>query len=116
MKARSVPSSTHETQLSFIVTFTVSRPLRVNVADALELAAARIKLLPPQAILARLGRRLELLRGGARDMPDRHQTLRHTIAWSYDLLEAGEQTLQVKAAPKGAAAMSLEWVKLTPVL
>ena len=60
---------------------------------AIELAAARIKLLPPQAMLARLGRRLELLRGGARDMPDRHQTLRHAIAWSYDLLEAGEQAL-----------------------
>ena len=59
---------------------------------ALELAAARIKLLSPQAILARLGRRLEFLRG-ARDMPDRHQTLRHAIAWSYDLLEAGEQAL-----------------------
>ena len=60
---------------------------------AIELAAARIKLLPPQAMLARLGRRLELLRGGARDVPDRHQTLRHAIAWSYDLLEAGEQAL-----------------------
>lgn len=60
---------------------------------AIELAAARIKLFPPQAILARLGHRLELLRGGARDMPDRHQTLRHAIAWSYDLLEAGEQVL-----------------------
>jgi predicted ATPase len=60
---------------------------------AIELAAARIKLLPPQAILARLGRRLELLRGGARDMPDRHQTLRHAIAWSYDLLEVAEQAL-----------------------
>ena len=60
---------------------------------AIELAAARIKLLPPQAMLARLGRRLELLRGGARDVPDRHQTLRHAIAWSYDLLEASEQVL-----------------------
>src|SRR5262249_13134958 len=60
---------------------------------AIELAAARIKLFSPQAILARLGRRLELLRGGARDMPDRHQTLRHAIAWSYDLLEADEQRL-----------------------
>jgi predicted ATPase/class 3 adenylate cyclase len=60
---------------------------------AIELAAARIKLLPPQAILARLGRRLELLRGGTRDVPDRHQTLRQAIAWSYDLLEAGEQAL-----------------------
>ena len=60
---------------------------------AIELAAARIKLFPPQAILARLGRRLELLHGGARGMPDRHQTLRQAIAWSYDLLEAGEQVL-----------------------
>jgi predicted ATPase len=53
---------------------------------AIELAAARIKLFSSQAILARLGRRLELLRGGARDMPDRHQTLRQAIAWSYNLL------------------------------
>jgi predicted ATPase len=60
---------------------------------AIELAAARIKLLPPQAMLARLGRRLELLRGGARDVPDRHQTLRQAIAWSYNLLETGEQAL-----------------------
>jgi predicted ATPase/class 3 adenylate cyclase/Tfp pilus assembly protein PilF len=60
---------------------------------AIELAAARIKLFPPQAMLARLGHRLELLRGGARDMPNRHQTLRQAIAWSYDLLEAGEQAL-----------------------
>jgi len=60
---------------------------------AIELAAARLKLLPPQAMLARLGHRLELLRGGARDMPERHQTLRQAIAWSYDLLEASEQTL-----------------------
>jgi len=44
-------------------------------------------------MLARLERRLELLRGGARDVPDRHQTLRQAIAWSYDLLETGEQTL-----------------------
>jgi predicted ATPase len=60
---------------------------------AIELAAARLKLFPPQAMLARLGRRLDLLRGGARDVPDRHQTLRHAIAWSYTLLEAGEQAL-----------------------
>jgi predicted ATPase/class 3 adenylate cyclase len=60
---------------------------------AIELAAARIKLFPPQAILARLGRRLELLRGGARDVPDRHQTLRHAISWSYNLLEVDEQAL-----------------------
>lgn len=60
---------------------------------AIELAAARIKLLTPQAILARLGGGLELLQGGARDKPARHQTLRQAIAWSYDLLDADEKAL-----------------------
>jgi predicted ATPase/class 3 adenylate cyclase len=58
---------------------------------ALELAAARIKLFSPQAMLARLDSRLDLLKGGARDLHPRHQTLRQTIAWSYDLLSAHEQ-------------------------
>jgi predicted ATPase/class 3 adenylate cyclase len=60
---------------------------------ALELAAARIRLFSPQALLSRLGRRLDLLRGGARDLPERHQALRQTIAWSHDLLNAEEQSL-----------------------
>ncbi len=63
------------------------------VALALELAAARLSLLTPAALLARLERRLPLLTRGARDLPERRQTLRNTIAWSYDLLEAGEQQL-----------------------
>ncbi len=53
---------------------------------AIELASARIKLLPPQALLARLDRRLHTLTGGVRDLPERQQTLRNTIQWSYDLL------------------------------
>ena len=60
---------------------------------AIELAAARVRLLPPQAMLARLEQRLPLLTGGARDAPARQQTLRDTIAWSYDLLAPEEQTL-----------------------
>jgi predicted ATPase/class 3 adenylate cyclase/Tfp pilus assembly protein PilF len=65
---------------------------------AIELAAARIKPLPPRAMLARLGRRLELLKGGARDLPARHQTLRHAIAWSYELLDATEKALFTRLA------------------
>ena len=60
---------------------------------ALELAAARIKILSPVALLARLDRRLPLLTGGPRDLPDRQQTLRNTIAWSHDLLGEQERAL-----------------------
>ena len=60
---------------------------------ALELAAPWIKLLPPTSLLARLDRALPLLTGGARDLPARQQTMRDTIAWSHDLLDADEQRL-----------------------
>jgi predicted ATPase len=60
---------------------------------AIELAAARVQLLPPQAMLARLERRLSLLTGGARDLPSRQRSLRATIQWSHDLLEPEEQVL-----------------------
>jgi predicted ATPase/transcriptional regulator with XRE-family HTH domain len=60
---------------------------------ALELAAARIKLLSPQALLARLDDSLALLTNGAADLPERQQTMRRAIEWSYDLLNAAEQRL-----------------------
>ncbi|MDQ3548214.1 MAG: TIR domain-containing protein [Chloroflexota bacterium] len=71
---------------------------------AIELAAARVKLLPPAAMLARLDRRLPLLTGGARDLPARQQTLRDTIGWSYDLLDGPHQRLfQTLAAFAGGS-------------
>jgi predicted ATPase len=60
---------------------------------AIELAAARIKLLSPEAILSRLEHQLDVLAAGARDLPARQQTLRGAIAWSYDLLEADARRL-----------------------
>ena len=60
---------------------------------AIELAAARIKLLSPDAILVRLDHQLDVLAAGARDLPERQQTLRGAIAWSYDLLDDGGKRL-----------------------
>jgi predicted ATPase/DNA-binding CsgD family transcriptional regulator len=65
---------------------------------ALELAAARIKVLTPRTLLNRLVRRLDTLTGGAQDLPVRQQTLQNTIAWSYDLLNEGEKTLFARMA------------------
>lgn len=65
---------------------------------AIELAAARVKLLPPQAVLTRLTDRLKLLTGGAQDLPARQQTLRNTLAWSYSLLAPQEKTLYSRLA------------------
>jgi predicted ATPase/class 3 adenylate cyclase len=78
---------------------------------AIELATARVNLFSPEALRERLGSRLRLLRGGARDVPARQQTLRATLEWSYQLLEAGEQRLfELLSAFSGAAFEAVEAV------
>ncbi len=73
---------------------------------AIELAAARVKLLSPEAILARLEHSLGLLVGGARDLPGRQQTLRGTIVWSYQLLsEEGKRLLATCSVFRGGASL-----------
>ena len=83
--------------------FTVTRENAAAVAEicvrldglplAIELAAARVKLLPPRALLLRLESRLSVLIGGAQDLPARQQTLRAAIDWSYNQLDEAVQTL-----------------------
>ena len=65
---------------------------------AIELAAARVKILSPKALLERLERRLPVLAGGAADLPERQRTLRATIEWSHELLTADEQRLFARLA------------------
>ena len=79
---------------------------------SLELAAARTRLLSLDQIVERLGRPLDLLAGGGRDLPGRHQTLRATIDWSYELLDAGQQRLfaQLAAFPGGCTLDAAEAV------
>jgi predicted ATPase/transcriptional regulator with XRE-family HTH domain len=79
---------------------------------AIELAAARIKVLPPKALLARLEQRLPLLTSGGRDLPARQQTMRAAIAWSHDLLTANEQVLFRRLAVfvGGCTLAAAEWV------
>ena len=64
-----------------------------GVPLAIELAAARVRILPPDEILERLDRGLDFLSGGARDLPERQRALRATLDWSHDLLTEGDQGL-----------------------
>lgn len=79
---------------------------------AIELAAARVKVMSPEQLLARLRNRLDLLVGGARDMPERQQTLRATIDWSFQLLSEDEKRLFARMAVfrRGATLEAIETV------
>lgn len=85
---------------------------------AIELAAARTRILDPGQILDRIGRRLDLLTAGRRDAPERHRTLRATIAWSHDLLDAEDQRLfaQLSVFTSGWSLEACEAVAAHPVL
>ena len=83
---------------------------------AIELAAARIKVFPPQALLKRLSSRLNLLTGGAKDRSDRQQTLRNTVEWSYNLLTEPEQQLFARLSVfAGGVAFEAAEVVCNPV-
>jgi predicted ATPase len=91
-RARSVRADFHITSDEAITVADIcSRVDRLPLA--IELAAGRVRLFGTTALLTRLDRRLPVLSGGPRDQPPRHQALRATIAWSYDLLNPAEQSL-----------------------
>jgi predicted ATPase len=79
---------------------------------AIELAAARIKVMSPKQLLERLASRLDVLVGGARDLPERQKTLRSTLEWSYDLLGEEEKTLFARLAVfrRGATLEAIETI------
>ncbi len=83
---------------------------------AIELAAARVRALSPQAIAQRLDHRLSLLPGGARDLPQRQQTLRGAIAWSHDLLDEADQRFFARFSvfAGGADLLAVEEVVCDP--
>ncbi len=91
-RARAVRSDFHLTDDNAAAVAEICRRLD-GLPLAIELATARMNLFTPEALRDRLGSRLKLLGGGARDLPARQQTLRATIEWSYQLLEPTEQRL-----------------------
>jgi predicted ATPase/DNA-binding SARP family transcriptional activator len=91
-RARAVDQSSELTEKNAPFVAGICRLLD-GIPLALELAAARTRVLTPEQIMSRIARPLELLTGGARDLPVRHQTLRATIDWSYELLTPAQQAL-----------------------
>ncbi len=91
-RARAVRPDFVLTRENSVAIATICRQLD-GLPLAIELAAARLKILTPEALATRLAHRLDILTGGARDQPERLQTMRSAIAWSYELLETNEQAL-----------------------
>lgn len=83
---------------------------------AIELAAARLNILSPESLLARLSDRLQILSGDRRDVPDRLRTMRHAIAWSYDLLGPGERWMlrRLSVFVGGIPLEAVEGLEVTP--
>jgi predicted ATPase/DNA-binding response OmpR family regulator/Tfp pilus assembly protein PilF len=83
---------------------------------AIELAAARINVLPPQAMLTRLSNPFSLLVGGEQDRPERHQTIRNTLDWSYGFLDAAERALfaQLSVFTGGGTLEAIEAICVLP--
>ncbi len=91
-RARAVDPNFQLTEANAAAVTEVCRRLE-GLPLAIELAAARVRVLEPQPMVTRLERRLPLLTAGARDLPERQRTMRGAIAWSHDLLSAEEQAL-----------------------
>jgi non-specific serine/threonine protein kinase len=96
LRGRAIRQSSHTVRSDATIEKVCSR--LEGLPLAIELAAARLRHLTPESMLRRLERRLALLTHGPRDLPDRQRTLRATIKWSHDLLDADEQRLFARLA------------------
>lgn len=99
-RARAVRPDFELTEESAVAVAEICRRLD-GLPLAIELAAARIRLFPPSALLQRLDNRLKVLTGGARDLPPRQQTLRGALDWSYELLGQDERAARLLGAADG---------------